>query len=1343
MNFMEVREQYIKRGQKEVAPEFFIARDSDLLVKGGGFYAIWDEEKSMWSRDIFDAQRLIDNELYSYMKQMPNTGDSVKVLTLREFSSGQWLKFKKYYESLPDSTPTLDQKLTFADTVVTKSDYVSKRLPYSLKSGPCDAYEEIISTLYDPSERQKIEWAIGAIVAGDIQYIQKFIVLYGPAGAGKSTILNIIEKLFAGYIATFNSKELTGSSNSFATEAFRHDPIVAIEHDGDLSRIEDNTKLNSIVSHEDILMNVKFRSAYTSKANCFLFMATNKPVKITDSMSGVIRRLIDVKPSGHKLTPDRYFNLKKKLDFELGEIAQHCLDVYKELGPHYYSDYKPIDMMYKTDVFFNFVESCYDEFKELDGITLARAYDKYKTYCDRALVEFKLPAHKFREELKNYFNDFFDRTRVDNEQVRSYYRGFRTELFEQGELNADKQETDTLIFDKTESIFEKEYSDCPAQLAKEDGSPQMAWDNCALKLKDIDTSQVHYVRPPLHMIVIDFDIKTDGRKDPEANLKAAACWPRTYGEFSKSGGVHLHYIYDGDVEKLSRVYSEGIEVKVFTGKSSLRRKFTFCNALPIAHINSGLPLKEETKTFDKDAVLTQKALRTLIVRACHKKYHPEGTKPNVDFINACLKKAYDSGVSYDVSDLAPGVYIFASQSTNHSDYCKQLVELMHFKSKDLEGTVEEDAGAEAFSKSCESGEDDPMFFDIESYPNLLLVCAQKQSWDDDIFLDLVNPSPDELEDLFNNYLVGYNCRRYDNHVLFHRYLGGSVEAANRLSQKIVGTKGTLMDLPVEGYGVSSLDLYDCATKKQSLKMWEFEMGITHHEMDIPWNEPVDESLWPQIIDYCHDDVRATKALFTHIKGDVDAHKMLAAMAKRRANDKTNTLSASIVLNGKRHADMRWRDLSKPVTDIDPEMLRFLQTYKPEMLNLWNGERGSIIPCWPGYKFENGVSSYRDIEKIGEGGHVWAKPGMYGRTVTFDVASMHPNSIIAEFLLNGDTINFAKIVKVRLLVKHKKFDEAAKLYPEIAQFLTDPSKAKVIATALKIPINSLYGLTAASFENPFYDSNNSDNIVAKRGALTMIDIRHAVEEAGGTVIHIKTDSIKVVDPTPEITELILTMGKKYGYDFEIEHIFEKICLVNNAVYIAKCAADDPETPGEWEATGAQFQQPYVYKTLFTHEEITLDDLKEMKNVHGDSAIYINANERDLRKIPGFTEDWLRDPDLAKKELDKRSISLNDIAHRRFIGKCGEFTPVLPDDKLEQCGPFVAVQPGMGGGWLEAVDSDGGGSKFVSGSKGYRWMESENVEALGLNEFVDMNYYRSQADDAIATISKFGDFEGFVA
>ena len=426
-------------------------------------------------------------------------------------------------------------------------------------------------------------------------------------------------------------------------------------------------------------MNEKYKPSYTAKTNCFLFMATNKPVKITDSKSGIIRRLIDVHPSGNKLTPKQYHTLIGQIDFELGAIAWHCLEVYNSKGKNYYSSYRPLDMMFQTDTFFNFVEANYYTFKEQDGTTLNQAYEMYKTYCDEALVEFKLPRHKFREELKSYFREFSDRTRYDGERCRSFYTGFLNDKFSMKEEQKEESPY-SLVLDSTMSIFDEKFSGCKAQYATNNETPEKKWDDVNTLLSDIDTSKLHYVQIPSNHIVIDFDLKDEkGNKSMSMNLEAASKWPSTYAEFSKSGaGIHLHYIYDGDVSRLSRVYSEGIEIKAFSGKSSLRRKLSKCNTSPIAILNSGLPLKGE-KMISVETVKSEKALRDLIQRNLKKEIHP-GTKPSIDFISKILEDAYQSGMKYDVTDMRPKILAFANNSSNKSEYCVKAVTKMLFHS---------------------------------------------------------------------------------------------------------------------------------------------------------------------------------------------------------------------------------------------------------------------------------------------------------------------------------------------------------------------------------------------------------------------------------------------------------------------------------------------------------------------------------------------------------------------------------------------------------------------------------------------------------------------------------------
>ena len=191
------------------------------------------------------------------------------------------------------------------------------------------------------------------------------MVFYGSAGTGKSTVLNVVQQLFEGYYAVFDAKALGANNNAFALESFKSNPLVAIQHDGDLSKIEDNTKLNSLVSHEEMTINEKFKSAYTNSFKAFLMMGTNKPVRITDAKSGLIRRLIDVTPTGNKLQSEEYMDIMDKIPFQLSGIAHHCLDVYKD-DPKYYNSYVPTEMLGASNDFYNFISDNYVTFA--DGV---------------------------------------------------------------------------------------------------------------------------------------------------------------------------------------------------------------------------------------------------------------------------------------------------------------------------------------------------------------------------------------------------------------------------------------------------------------------------------------------------------------------------------------------------------------------------------------------------------------------------------------------------------------------------------------------------------------------------------------------------------------------------------------------------------------------------------------------------------------------------------------------------------------------------------------------------------------------------------------------------------------
>ena len=1332
LDFIKIKTKFNKDGSIEVSPDYISDSSvTDLLTRGSAFQAVWNESTGLWSTNEHDVITLVDSELWAKvdeLKKQHGTDRNYIVKTMSEFSSGKLTEWKKFLKATPDLTHELDATVTFRDQKVTKEDYVSKRLPYSLSFGPTPSYDTLMGTLYSDEERSKIEWAVGAVLSGDAKKIQKFIALYGEGGTGKSTVLNIVKELFDGYCVTFNAKALTSSGNQFPLSRFKDNPLVALQYDGNLSRIEDNSILNSLVAHEPMTVNEKYKAEYDAAFSTFLFLGTNKPVAITDAKSGVIRRLIDVCPTGKLLPYAVYERSMNGIQFELGAIAQHCMNKYKSMGLNYYDKYKPNAMFSATNDMYNFVYDNYDEFVSEPYITLKHAWTLYKDYIEEGKFQYPLNMRAFKAELTNYFGRFDERVRIgSSERLRNVYRGFKADkftineyveedatfddYFSKDEAETPEEEKDWLDLFSTESVLDYILADCPAQYAKEDGTPEKPWSMVTTKLRDLDTSRLHYILLPDNHIVIDLDIKDEnGEKSMLLNLEYARKFPATYAEFSKSGGgVHLHYIYDGDVSKLERLYADDVEIKVFTGKASLRRRLSFCNDLSVATISSGLPTKgNKVNMLKTDSITSELQLRKLIKNCLAKKHHGH-TTPEINYIYAELEKAYNNGVAYDVSDMYKQVFAFALNSKHQAKQCMRLVGKMKFKSKEFEVkdlNPEErdyisvrriDGDQPDEYELSEEGSDKPLvIFDIEVFPNLLLVCWKKLGEDNPVNT-MVNPSPQDVTNFVESYrLIGFNCRGYDNHILYARIIGKNNAEIYKVSQDIIAGH-------FNGYGpaykISEADIYDICKKKQSLKKWEIELAekgllVHHQELGLRWDEPVPEEKWELVGDYCKNDVIATEAVWNANQEDVKARKALAKISGLSMNERNRAHAARIIFGMNRTPKLVYTDLS-------------------------TGKRsdGTMdIASFPGYKFKSEGFDHNDyISKVitgksmykkydpGEGGFVYAEPGMHYNVALLDVSSMHPSSIRALNLFGDYTQRFNEIVDARLAIKHK---DTEKLKTLLGGALMDTAATdedmEILADALKLVINSVYGFTTATFDNPFKDPRNIDNIVAKRGALFMVDLKEEVEKRGYTVAHIKTDSIKIPNATQDIIDFVMDFGKKYGYSFEHEATYEKMCLMNDSVYIAKYDSQGQRNKGgkhagEWTATGKQFQVPYVFKTMFSHEPIEFNDLCETRSVS--TAMYLDMNE-------GLKPD-----------------EHNYI----FVGRVGQFCP---------------IKAGCGGGELLREGNEKGKFGAVNGTKEFRWLESEVVRSLGKEDCIDRAYYEKLVDKAVEDMSKFGDFESFV-
>ena len=264
---------------------------------------------------------------------------------------------------------------------------------------------------------------------------------------------------------------------------------------------------------------------------------------------------------------------------------------------------------------------------------------------------------------------------------------------------------------------------------------------------------------------------------------------------------------------------------------------------------------------------------------------------------------------------------------------------------------------------------------------------------------------------------------------------------------------------------------------------------------------------------------------------------------------------------------------------------------------------------------------------------------------------------------------------------------------------------------------------------------------------MRTLQDEVESRGFKIVAIKTDSIKIADATKEIIDFCMEFANKYSYTFEHEATYDKMCQINDADYIANykdqewcedhygyVPGDNQKHAGEWTATGKQFAVPYLFKTLFSKEPIEFEDMCETFAVSkGDLYLDMNENLSDVteqEKLLAKLEKQYKEGKISDTTFEKETDGLSEEIEKghdyRFVGRVGQFCP---------------IKPGCNGGVLYRVND--GKNYAASGSKGYRWLESEVVKELGKKDDIDRSFYEKLINEAIEDISKYGDFEWFVS
>ena len=117
LDFFVVSTRSPKKDVVEIYPKFIIKKSEDLMIRGGDFYAVWVEERGLWSTDEQDALQMIDRELDRFKQESKNKFDEdakVKVLYMWDAGSGMIDNWHRYCQKqMRDNFHMLDENLSF------------------------------------------------------------------------------------------------------------------------------------------------------------------------------------------------------------------------------------------------------------------------------------------------------------------------------------------------------------------------------------------------------------------------------------------------------------------------------------------------------------------------------------------------------------------------------------------------------------------------------------------------------------------------------------------------------------------------------------------------------------------------------------------------------------------------------------------------------------------------------------------------------------------------------------------------------------------------------------------------------------------------------------------------------------------------------------------------------------------------------------------------------------------------------------------------------------------------------------------------------------------------------
>lgn len=563
--------------------------------------------------------------------------------------------------------------------------------------------------------------------------------------------------------------------------------------------------------------------------------------------------------------------------------------------------------------------------------------------------------------------------------------------------------------------------------------------------------------------------------------------------------------------------------------------------------------------------------------------------------------------------------------------------------------------------------------------------------------------------------MGFNNLGYDNHIAYGRMQGDDEMDCYKRSQGII-EKGDKRAKIWAANEISYGDIYEFLDTKMSLKKWQIKLGIRHDEFEYDWTKPLPEHAWGRCAAYMLNDVTSEEELFKSKDGQDawNARKILAEINGLSPNVKTQTQAEKFLFGDDPTPQdkFNWYDLAEE---------------------------------FPGYKFDKFKRKSEFMgEDPSEGGYVYAEPGVYENVVVLDVKSMHPHSYIAMNYFGPYTPKVEALVECRIDIKEGRTDSAMHRFDEVDPALSEKlrpyfegSSVKGLAHALKIIVNIIYGMTSAPWPNKFKDPRNIDNCVAKRGALFMLMLKHEVQGKGYQVAHIKTDSIKIVNADDYIIEYCMQRARDFKYEFDHEHTYSRMALLNRATVIAEIGWPEDEK-GKWEAIGAQFGKktnPYVYKTLLSKEEVNEHDFfttKEVKTAIYLDDQYIGKNAQIYASRTG-REISRTQPSNVAQMIQSRWIKPRYLLQRESQG----LTPAQLEEVKKR---KIATELGLDYNEVDYIISNGFPDTIVdkhvavTGTTGYRWELASNYKGF---DDIDMTYYHQLVHEAVNDVFAVGD------